>query len=114
MSVFGPHFDRVYNNHQPADLSILEKVPQCPTLFNIDSPITFEEVNAAINKLKNGNIPGLNGIPPEAYKAMNVEMLLHVTSSRGKRITRNGTRANVFQCPSQEIYPTQINGKASC
>ena len=76
--VWPTFFDRVYNNHQPADLSILKKVPQCPTLLDIDSPITFEEVNAAINKLKNGNIPGLNGIPPEAYKAMNVEMLLHV------------------------------------
>ncbi len=35
---------------------------------------TFEEVDAAINKLKNGKSPGLNGIPPEAYKAMNSRM----------------------------------------
>ncbi len=49
-------------------------VPQRPTPYNIDSPITFEEVNAAINKLKNGKSPGLNGILPEAYKAMNGKM----------------------------------------
>ncbi len=49
-------------------------VPQRPTLSEIDSPITFEEVNVAINKLKNGKSPGLNGIPPEAYKAMNGRM----------------------------------------
>jgi hypothetical protein len=74
MSVFGPHFDRVYNNHRPVDLSILEEVPQRPTLHDIDSPITFEEVNNAINKLKSGKSPGLNGISPEAYKAMNGTM----------------------------------------
>ena len=67
MSLFGPHFDRVYNNHRPVDLSVLENVPQCPTLRDIDSPITFEEVNHAINKLKSGKSPGLNGIPPEAW-----------------------------------------------
>ncbi len=67
MSVFGPHFDQVYNNHRPVDLSILDKIPQRPTLLDIDSPITFEEVNTAINKLKNGKSPGLTGIPPEAY-----------------------------------------------
>jgi hypothetical protein len=31
----------------------------------------FKDVDATINKLKNGKVPGLNGILPEAYKAMN-------------------------------------------
>ena len=74
MSVFGPHFERVYNNHRPVDFSILNEIPQRPTLLDIDSPITFDEVNTAINKLKNGKSPGLNGIPPKAYKAMNGTM----------------------------------------
>ena len=51
---------------------------QCPVLHDIDAPITFEEVNVAINKLKSGKSPGLNGIPPEAYKVMNSEMRQHV------------------------------------
>jgi hypothetical protein len=33
-------------------------------------PISFKEVKTAINKLKKGKIPGLNGIPPKALKAM--------------------------------------------
>ncbi len=74
MSVLGPHFNRVLNNHQPVDPTVLIDVPQCPTLSEIDSPITFEEVNAAINKLKNGKSPGLNSIPPEAYKTTNGRM----------------------------------------
>jgi hypothetical protein len=72
MAVFGPHFERVFNNHRPVDLTILDEIPQRPILHKINSPITFDEVNAAINKLKNGKSPGLNGIPPKAYKAMNV------------------------------------------
>jgi hypothetical protein len=64
MAVFGPHFDRVFNNHHPVDPTILTDIPQRPTLHDINSPITFDEVDAAINKLKNGKSPGLNGIPP--------------------------------------------------
>lgn len=52
--------------------SILYKIAQRPVLSDseLDSPISFEEVDAAINKLKNGKAPGLNGITPEAYKTM--------------------------------------------
>jgi hypothetical protein len=71
MSLFGPHFERVFNNHCPFDLTILEKITQHPVVSKLDLPISFDEVNAAINKLKNGKSPGLNGIPPEEYKAMN-------------------------------------------
>jgi hypothetical protein len=71
MTVFGPHFDCVFNNHRPVDPTILNDIPQRPFFHDIDSSITFAEVDAAINKLKNGKSPGLNGIPPKAYKAMN-------------------------------------------
>ena len=71
MKVFGPHFEQVLNNHRSVDMTVLDDIPQRPILHEIDSPITFEEVNTAINKLTNGKSPGLNGIPPEAYKAMN-------------------------------------------
>jgi hypothetical protein len=70
MSVFGPHFTKVYNNHQPVDFEVLNHIPQHKTLLEIDSPITFSEVNKAINKLNAGKSPGLNGIPLEGLKAM--------------------------------------------
>ncbi len=73
MAVFGPHFDSVFNNHRPVKQTILANIPQQPILHDIDSPITFDEVNDAINKLKPGKAPGLNGVPPEAYKAMDTE-----------------------------------------
>ena len=49
-------------------------------LPKLDLPIFFDKVDAAINKLKNGKSPGLNSIPPEAYKTMN--------SCRRRRIHR--------------------------
>ena len=70
MSVFSVHFHKVLNNHRPVDDSILELIPQKPCLTDIDTPITFRQVKRAITKLKKGKAPGLNGIPPEALKAM--------------------------------------------
>ena len=74
MTVFGPHFDRVFSNHQPVDLSILDLIPQKEQLMEIDCPITFNEVDKAINKLKPGKALGLNGIPPEACKTFRRKM----------------------------------------
>ena len=70
MSIFSMHFRKVLNNHRPVDDSVLELIPQRPCLTDIDTPITFREVKRAITKLKKGKAPGLNGIPPEALKAM--------------------------------------------
>jgi hypothetical protein len=70
MSIFSMHFHKVLNNHRPVDDSVLELFPQKPCLTKTDTPITFREVKCAITKLKKGKAPGLNGIPPEALKAM--------------------------------------------
>ena len=70
MSVFGAHFTNVLNNHRPVDYSVLNLLKQKPRMTSIDNPITFSEVKRAINKLKKGKSPGLNGIPPDALKAM--------------------------------------------
>ena len=35
MAVFGPHFDRVFNNHRPVDLTILDDVPQRPPFMTL-------------------------------------------------------------------------------
>jgi hypothetical protein len=70
MSVFGPHFEQVFNNHCPVNSTILDKITQHPVLPELDSPISFKEVDDAINKLKNGKALSINGIPPEVYKAL--------------------------------------------
>jgi hypothetical protein len=70
MSVFGAHFNKVLNNHRPVDYSILDRLKQKPCLTLINNPITFSKIQRAINKLNKGKSPGLNGILPEALKAM--------------------------------------------
>jgi len=119
MVVFGPHFERVFNNHRPVDPTILDEIPQRPILHKIDSPITFDEVNTAINKLKNGKSPGLNGIPPEASKAMNVatrrRIHEYVTAfSKVMPTMKDGMLANVFLYPNQATFLIRTSGAASC
>ncbi len=70
MSVFGAHFNKVLNNHRPVDYSVLNLLEQKSCLTLINNPITFSKVKRAINKLKKGKSPRLNGIPPKALKAM--------------------------------------------
>ncbi len=78
MSVFGPHFNRVFNNNCPVDPSVLQHVPQRRTLWELNDPITWEELWYAVCKLKNAKAAGLTGDPPEAYKAMSLVNSRHV------------------------------------
>ena len=70
MSIFNMHFHKLLNNQQPVDDTVLDLIEQKPCLTIINTPIFFKEVRCAINKLKKGKAPGLNGLPPEALKAM--------------------------------------------
>jgi hypothetical protein len=70
MSIFSMHFHNVLNNNKPVNDLVLDLIEQKLCLTAIDTPITFREIKHAINKLKKGKAPGLNGIPPEALKAI--------------------------------------------
>ena len=78
MSVFGPHFSNVFNNHRPINPDILQHIPQCCTLWELSDPITWEEFCQAVRKLKNAKAPGLTGVPPEAFKVMSPANSRHV------------------------------------
>jgi len=94
MSVFGAHFHKALNKHQPVDHTVLDLLEQKPCMTLIDNPIRYAEVKCAINKLKKKNAPGLNGIPPEALKAMdNVSQRTvhcHVYDFFGERVDHKG------------------------
>ena len=68
--MFGAHFHKVLSNHRPVNHTVLDLLEQKPCMTSIDNLITFAKVKQAINKLKKGKAPGLNGIPPKALKAM--------------------------------------------
>jgi hypothetical protein len=78
MEVFGPHFHNVFNNHRPTDPTVLEHVPQQCTMWELNDPITWEEFQPAVKKLKNGKAAGLAGVPAEAFKAMCNANLHHI------------------------------------
>jgi len=78
MSVFLPHFNKVFNTHRSTDATLLDQIPQRRTLWELNDPITWDEFCKAVKKLKNAKAPGLTGVPPEAFKAMSPVNLRHV------------------------------------
>ena len=70
LSVMGPHFEKVYTNHQQVAWEMLDAIPQRSEMMELDSEITWEELQQAIEKLKNGKAPGLNDVPPDAFKSL--------------------------------------------
>ena len=74
IGVFGPHFDRVLNNKKEIDFTVLELIKQRETMTELDDPLTRDEFERAVDKLKAGKASGLNGVPPEAFKAMDEEL----------------------------------------
>ncbi|EJK48921.1 hypothetical protein THAOC_32244 [Thalassiosira oceanica] len=72
--VFGPHFNQVLNNKKDIDFTVLEHIEPRETMFELDEPLTRDEFEQVVNKLKAGKASGLNGVPPEAFKAMDEEL----------------------------------------
>ena len=117
---FGKHFANVYNNHRPVDFTVLDMIKQRREFSHLDNPITFEEVDRAIKKLKSGKAAGLNGIPPEAFKAMNRECRERVhkldtstypTSMKANVTMKDGIKVSVYRSRKVETYPTQTSGE---
>ena len=53
-SVMGPHFEKVYTNHRQVAWEMLDAIPQRSEMMELDSEITWEELQQATAKLKNG------------------------------------------------------------
>ena len=68
--VMGPHLEKVYRNHRPVDWTVLNEVPQLHLMLEIDTLISWEELKQTITKLSNSKSPGLNDVPPDAFKAL--------------------------------------------
>ena len=71
MSIMEPHCQRVFNNHRLVHPQALELLKQREGFYKLDDPIRWKEFITAVNSLKNDKSPGLNGVPGEAFKAMN-------------------------------------------
>ena len=69
-SVFGPHFHKVFNNHRPIDCPVLYKIKKIEVMDELDQPISWGEIKKPTTKLSNNKAPGINGVPPNAFKAL--------------------------------------------
>ena len=70
VSVFGPHFHRVFNNHKPIDWPVLDKIKQREVMGKLDQPTSWDETKKSTTTLANDKAPGLNGVLPNAFKAL--------------------------------------------
>ena len=75
-AVMGLHLEKVYRNHQPVNWSALQGLLQQTSMLKLDTLISWEEVEQAVTKLSNGKSPGLNDVPPDAFKALDNKNLL--------------------------------------
>ena len=62
------YYSDLLNSSNPTDPTILDELPQLPSVVEMDALPTLEEVKKVIDSLKNGKAPGPDGIPGEIYK----------------------------------------------
>ena len=76
--VLGPHFEKVFNKHCPIECNVIDKIKQSQTMYELNEPITWAEIKTAIAKLANYKAPGLNNVPPNAFKSLSNSNLAHL------------------------------------
>jgi len=68
LSRWAEHLHELLNQDNPVDQSIADLLPQLPTISELDTIPSIEEISAAANNLKNNKAPGPDGIPAEIFK----------------------------------------------
>jgi len=66
-SSWAEHLQEQLNQANPVDQSTVEQLPQFPTISELDTLPSLEEISSAANNLKN-KAPGPDGIPAEIFK----------------------------------------------
>ena len=75
--VFASHFKKVLNNHKPTDREVVNDIDLLEVMREIDVPPSWAKFICAATEFTNNKAPGINGIPPNAFKSMNEENLQH-------------------------------------
>ena len=113
--VFAGHFGKVLNDMKPTNTSVINVIHLRKAMKELDSPPEWAEFIIAVVDLTNDKSHGLNGVPPNAFKSMTAENLLHILTSscnygRIGSTLWSGMRSKLCQCQKVGISPTQING----
>ena len=76
--VLGPHFEKVFKNYRPIEWKVINNIKQRQTMHELNKPITRAELKTAIAKLANDKSPGLNKVPPNAFKSLSNANIAHL------------------------------------
>ena len=76
--VLGTHFEKVFNNHRLIEWEVINEIKQRQTMNELNNPISWAELKTAIAKLANDKAPGLNKVPPNAFKSLSNANLAHL------------------------------------
>ena len=74
-SVLAPHFEKVYTADRPVTWDVISDIEPRATVDGINGPIGWDELKLAVRHLANGKSPGLNDVPPDAFKALSNQNL---------------------------------------
>ena len=77
VSVFASPFKKVLNNHKPTDTIVINDIHLREVMNELDVSPLWTEFISAFQELTNDKSPGLNGVPPNAFKSMSEENLRH-------------------------------------
>ena len=73
--VFVKHFGKVLNNKKSINNNVLNDVKSRVVMNELNVPPSWKEFTEAVKDLTNKKSPGLNGVPPNAFKAISPENL---------------------------------------
>ena len=57
---------------------MINKIKERQTMYELNYPITWEELKTEMEKLVNDKAPGLNKVPPNAFKSLSDQNLQHL------------------------------------
>ena len=78
MRVFSAHFGKMLNYLKDTDDSLIDDIILREVSTELESTPEWAELIIAVVELTNDKSPGLNNVPPNAFKAMTGENLLHL------------------------------------
>ena len=76
--VLGPNFKKIFNKHRLIEWNVINDIKQRQTMYELNEPITWEELKTAIAKLANDKAPGLNKVPKNAFKSLSNTNITHL------------------------------------
>ena len=77
VSVFTNNFKKVLNNNKMTETTLLNEINLREVIGELDDPPLWTDYICAIKEPTNDKSPGLNGVPPNAFKSMSEENLRH-------------------------------------